>query len=47
MKDADYEIYMVVDASGGTSLEAHKYAVDHYAMDRYAMDRMVRPVPCR
>ncbi len=28
MKDADYEIYMVADASGGTSVEAHKYAMD-------------------
>ena len=28
MKDADYEIYMVADASGGTSLDAHKYAMD-------------------
>jgi nicotinamidase-related amidase len=25
---ADYEIYMVADASGGTSLDAHKYAMD-------------------
>jgi nicotinamidase-related amidase len=24
----DYEIYMVADASGGTSSEAHKYAMD-------------------
>lgn len=28
MRDGDYEIYMVVDASGGTSLDAHKYAID-------------------
>src|SRR6185436_2479493 len=28
MKDADYEIYMVADASGGTSVDAHKYAMD-------------------
>jgi len=28
MKDADYEFYMVADASGGTSMEAHKYAMD-------------------
>ena len=28
MNDADYEIYMVADASGGTSLDAHKYAMD-------------------
>src|SRR6266545_1490582 len=28
MKDGDYEIYMVADASGGTSLDAHKYAMD-------------------
>ena len=28
MHDADYEIYMVADASGGTSLDAHKYAMD-------------------
>jgi nicotinamidase-related amidase len=27
MHDADYEIYMVADASGGTSLEAHEYAM--------------------
>jgi len=27
MHDADYEIYMVADASGGTSLEAHDYAM--------------------
>lgn len=33
MNDTDYEIYMVADASGGTSVDAHKYA----------MDRMVRP----
>jgi nicotinamidase-related amidase len=32
MKDGDYEIYMVADASGGTSVDAH----------RYAMDRMVQ-----
>ena len=25
---ADYEIYMVADASGGTSVDAHKYAMD-------------------
>ena len=28
MEDTDYEIYMVADASGGTSVEAHKYAMD-------------------
>ena len=28
MKEADYEIYMVADASGGTSVDAHKYAMD-------------------
>jgi len=28
MKDTDYEIYMVADASGGTSVDAHKYAMD-------------------
>jgi len=28
MKDGDYEIYMVADASGGTSVDAHKYAMD-------------------
>jgi len=28
MKDGGYEIYMVADASGGTSVEAHKYAMD-------------------
>ena len=28
MHDADYEIYMVADASGGTSLDAHNYAMD-------------------
>lgn len=28
MLDGDYEIYMVADASGGTSVEAHKYAMD-------------------
>jgi nicotinamidase-related amidase len=27
MRDGGYEIYMVVDASGGTSKEAHDYAV--------------------
>ena len=27
MHDADYEIYMVSDASGGTSLDAHNYAM--------------------
>ena len=27
MKDTDYEIYMVADASGGTSKEAHDYAM--------------------
>ncbi|MDF0492239.1 hydrolase [Bradyrhizobium yuanmingense] len=26
--DTDYEIYMVADASGGTSVDAHKYAMD-------------------
>ncbi len=28
MKDTDYEIYMVADASGGTSVEAHQYAME-------------------
>lgn len=28
MEDTDYEIYMVADASGGTSVDAHKYAMD-------------------
>lgn len=28
MKEGDYEIYMVADASGGTSVDAHKYAMD-------------------
>jgi len=28
MKDTDYEIYMVADASGGTTMEAHNYAMD-------------------
>ncbi|MEL7279153.1 MAG: hydrolase [Pseudomonadota bacterium] len=28
LNDTDYEIYMVADASGGTSLEAHTYAMD-------------------
>jgi nicotinamidase-related amidase len=28
MADTDYEIYMVADASGGTSVEAHNYAMD-------------------
>ncbi|WP_112313509.1 hydrolase [Pseudogemmobacter bohemicus] len=28
LADTDYEIYMVADASGGTSLDAHKYAMD-------------------
>lgn len=28
MHDTDYEIYMVADASGGTSLEAHERAMD-------------------
>lgn len=28
MHDTDYEIYMVADASGGTSIDAHKYAMD-------------------
>ncbi len=28
INDTDYEIYMVVDASGGTSLDAHSYAMD-------------------
>ena len=28
MADTDYEIYMVADASGGTSLDSHKYAMD-------------------
>lgn len=27
MHDADYEIYMVADASGGTTAEAHEYAM--------------------
>ena len=26
--DTDYEIYMVADASGGTSLDAHNYSMD-------------------
>lgn len=28
LADTDYEIYMVADASGGTSVDAHKYAMD-------------------
>lgn len=28
MADTDYEIYMVADASGGTSVDAHNYAMD-------------------
>ncbi len=28
MLEGDYEIYMVVDASGGTTVDAHKYAMD-------------------
>jgi nicotinamidase-related amidase len=28
LHDTDYEIYMVADASGGTSVDAHKYAMD-------------------
>ena len=28
MHDADYEIYMVADASGGTSIDAHNYSMD-------------------
>ncbi len=28
LHDTDYEIYMVADASGGTSLDAHNYAMD-------------------
>jgi nicotinamidase-related amidase len=28
IKDGAYEIYMVADASGGTSVDAHKYAMD-------------------
>lgn len=28
LNDTDYTIYMVADASGGTSVEAHKYAMD-------------------
>ena len=28
LKDTDYTIYMVADASGGTSVDAHKYAMD-------------------
>ena len=28
LKDTDYTVYMVADASGGTSVDAHKYAMD-------------------
>ncbi len=28
LHDTDYEIYMVADASGGTSMDAHNYAMD-------------------
>lgn len=28
LNDTDYEIYMVADASGGTSLDAHNYSMD-------------------
>jgi nicotinamidase-related amidase len=28
LADTDYEIYMVADASGGTTADAHKYAMD-------------------
>jgi len=28
MREGGYEIYMVADASGGTSVEAHTYAMD-------------------
>ncbi|MEO9338658.1 hydrolase [Mesorhizobium sp. SB112] len=31
LADTDYEIYMVADASGGTSVDAHKYAMDRLA----------------
>ena len=31
LADTDYEIYMVGDASGGTSVEAHGYAMDRMA----------------
>ena len=31
MKGTDYEIYLVADASGGTSLDAHEYARDRMA----------------
>lgn len=28
LRDTDYEVYMVADASGGTSVDAHNYAMD-------------------
>ena len=28
LNDTDYELYMVADASGGTSMDAHNYAMD-------------------
>jgi nicotinamidase-related amidase len=28
MREGNYEIYLVADASGGTSVDAHKYAID-------------------
>jgi nicotinamidase-related amidase len=28
MREGGYQIYMVADASGGTSVDAHKYAMD-------------------
>jgi nicotinamidase-related amidase len=31
MREGGYEIYMVADASGGTSVDAHKYAMDRMA----------------
>jgi nicotinamidase-related amidase len=35
--DEGFEVYVVTDTSGGTSVDAHERAID----------RMVRPVQCR
>ena len=47
MLEGGYEIYMVADASGGTSVEAHKYAMVHKATERVAHGQRIGPNPVK
>ena len=47
MLEGGYEIYMVADASGGISVEAHKYAMVHKATERVAHGQRIGPNPVK